>query len=377
MADITKTITRTLRGQSAQPDEMPSGPISDHSLVDIFHNRNLLKRKLEEAEAERNVLRADVEDLRKRHDEMQRQLADLEKMLADPEGGQNAILYYRLRAVWDTCRNQIRALAEDLSNRQDQVERGKYTTQFEQQRAAQIADLNRHLEIIVRDRQALASGIADMEQQVARLKRFWHKKKRERLMGDIEAAYARLTPIDARKAELNAKIEKTRKAPVPHYLGIGIPARRAINVALLSMAQYLYLHFTEHNIAEMARSAGTKPVSDVRYGIANECLKIGTQLWEVVMKLRNDTLRPEKLKYRSEFLRQKLTYASDQDSVPEESSLDYLLPSAANAPTLDQRVNAIPVNVLRLNYWDIQGILLRPPEKVEQAPEVKVVGSGD
>ena len=377
MADITKTITRTLRGQAAQQDATPSEPISDHSLVDIFHNRNLLKRKLEEAEAERNVLRADVEDLRKRHDEMQRQLADLEKLLADPERGQNAILYYRLRAVWDTCRNQIRALAEDLSNRQDQVERSKYTTQYEQQRASQIADLQRHLDIIDRDRQALAAGIADMEQQVARLKRFWHKKKRERLMGDIEIAYAKLTPIDTRRAELAAKIEKTRKAPVPHYLGIGIPARRAINVALLSMAQYLYLHFTEHNIAEMARSAGTKPVSDVRYGIANECLKIGTQMWEVVMKLRGDTLRPDKLKHRSEFLRQKLTYASDQDSVPEESSLDYLLPFAPNAASLDVRVNAIPVNVLRLNYWDIQGILLRPPEKVEQAPEVKVVGTGD
>ena len=178
MADITKTITRTVRGKAAAAPEAPPA-ISDHSLVDIFHNRNLLKRKLEEAEAERDVLRADVEDLRKRQEEAQRQLTDLEKMLADPEGGQNAILYYRLRAVWDTCRNQLRALAEDLSNRQDQVERAKYTTQFEQQRAAQVADLQRLIEILDRDRQALAAGIAGMEQQVAKLKRFWHKKKRE------------------------------------------------------------------------------------------------------------------------------------------------------------------------------------------------------
>ena len=375
MADITKTITRTILGKKDDDEAAP--PVSDHSLLDIFHNRNILKRKLEQAEAERSVLRADVEDLRKRHDEMHRQLGDLEKMLADPEKGQNAILYYRLRAVWDTCRNQIRALAEDLSNRQDQVERGKYTAQFEQQRASQVADLLRLIEILDRDRKAVAAGIGDMELQVTKLKRFWHKKKREKLMQDIEAAYAKLAPIDARKAELEDKLAKTRKAPVPHYLGIGIPARRAINVALLSMTQYLYLHFTEHNIAEMARSAGTKPVSDVRFGMANECLKIGTQMWEVVMKLRNDTTRPEKLKHRGEFLRQKLTYASDGDSVPEESSLDYLLPASPNAATLDTQSNAIPVNVLRLNYWDIQTILLKPPEKVEQAPEVKVVGTGD
>ncbi|MFI4921157.1 MAG: hypothetical protein ACHQAZ_05920, partial [Gammaproteobacteria bacterium] len=61
------------------------------SLVNIFQDRNILKRKLEEAEAERSVLRADVEDLRKRHDEAQRQLASVEKMLTDPERAQSAI----------------------------------------------------------------------------------------------------------------------------------------------------------------------------------------------------------------------------------------------------------------------------------------------
>jgi hypothetical protein len=40
-------------------------------------------------------------------------------------------------------------------------------------------------------------------------------------------------------------------------------------------------------------------------------------------------------------------------------------------------VNAIPVNVLSLNYWDLETLLLKPPEKTEQAPAVKGVGSGD
>src|ERR1041385_2075985 len=109
---------------------------------------------------------------------------------------------------------------------------------------------------------------------------------------------------------------------------------------------------------------------DVNFGGANDCLKIGAQIWGVVQKLRADTLRPDKLKHRAEYLKQKLTYASDQDSVPEESSLDYMLPFTPNAATLDDTLTrTIPVNVLRLNYWDLETLVLKTPGKAEeQAP---------
>jgi len=362
------------------PVEEPQAPqaeISHHSLVQLFQERNNLKRKLEEAEAERAVLRADVADLGKRAEEATRQLAGLEKMLMDPEKGQNAILYYRMRAVWDLCRNQIRNIAEDLSGRQDQVERKRYTEAFEQQRASQVKDTQRLIEILDRDRQALTEEVARMEAQIPELRRFWHKKKRERLMEEIEEAMTKFGPIDKRRMELVKKLDGIKKAPLPTYLGIGVPARRAINVAMIAMAQYLYLHFSEHEIATMARSAGTKPVMEVNFGGANECLKIGAQIWEVVQKLRADTLRPDKLKHRAEFLRQKLTYVSDQDSVPELSSLDYMLPFAPNAATLDDTfTRTLPVNVLRQNYWDLETLLLKTPGKADEPASGNDIGFG-
>ena len=130
--------------QAPQQEETPEETTEQHkSLVNIFQDRNLLKRKLDEAEAERTVLRADVEDLRKRHDELQRQLSSLEKMLIDPERGQSAILYYRLRAVWDTCRQQIKALAEELSTRQEQLERERLVSLREGRVAHQVGEHDR------------------------------------------------------------------------------------------------------------------------------------------------------------------------------------------------------------------------------------------
>ena len=56
----------------------PSAEISHHSLVQLFQERNTLKRKLDEAEAERAVLRTDVADLGKRAEEATRQLSVIE-----------------------------------------------------------------------------------------------------------------------------------------------------------------------------------------------------------------------------------------------------------------------------------------------------------
>jgi len=350
--------------------------VSPHSLVEIFQNRNTLKRELDQAVAERDVLRGDVESLRKRHDELQRQLQNLEQMLSDPEKGQSAILYYRLRAIWDTCRQQIRSLADELSSRQDQIERAKHKELCEQQKSEQLTEMQRLLDMVDRNRQTLEAGIGEMEQELARLKRFWQRGKRRTLQQEIDAAREKIPPLSTRKAELMASMEQVRKASLPSFPGLSVAAMRAINVTLLALAQYLYLHFSEHNIGEMAKSAGTKPVSDVNFGMTNDCLTIGTQLREVVLKLRNDSARPEKLKHRGEHLRESATYAGDS-TVPEESSLDYLLPTLSNASAIDTRANAIPVNVLRLNYWDLQALMLKPPEKAEAQPLVKVIGVKD
>ena len=350
--------------------------VPSHSLVEIFQNRNTLKRELDQAVAERDVLRGDVESLRKRHDELQRQLQSLEQMLTDPEKGQNAILYYRLRAIWDTCRQQIQSLAADLSSRQEQIERTKHAETCEQQKSAQLAEMQRLVEMVDSNRQTLEAGIGEMEQEIGRLKRFWHRGKRRTLQQEIDTAREKIPPMSARKAELMASMEQTRKTPLPAFPGLSVAAMRAINTAMLALAQYFYLHFKENNIGEMAKSAGTKPVSDVNFGMTNDCLAIGAQLRDVVLKLRNDSTRVEKLRHRSEYLRQNVTYKGE-GTIPDEATLDYMLPATANSNTIDTSANALPVNVLRLNYWDVETLLLRQAEKAEAPPAVKVVGVKD
>ncbi|MGH8397980.1 MAG: hypothetical protein ACRETA_07015 [Gammaproteobacteria bacterium] len=369
-------IIRTGKDRREESALVDAGSGQQAKLVELFENRNLIKRELDQVTAERDVLKADVEDLRSRHDELRRQLTNLERMLADAERGQSAIIYYRLRAVWDTCRQQLRLLAEDLCSRYEKAERIGFEQNLGKDRSRHVDDLAQQFDKLERERRNLRSSLGDLQKQLARLQKFWHKSKRVEVQFRIDKLTKQFKPIEAKKLELLATMELLRNQKPQVWPGISIASKRTVNLWLLALAQYLYLHFAEYNISDMARSAGTKPVSDVNFGLLNDCMAIGNHIFEVVIKLRGDKTRPDKLRFRAEHLFNIATYASHGDTIPEESCLDYIPLASQTAPTIDAEAQPVAANVLRLNYWDIQNILLRPPEP-EQTPASRTAPFAD
>ena len=354
-----------------------SGSLDQNSkLVELFENRNLIKRELDQVSAERDLLKADAEDIRARNEELQRQLTNLEQMLADAERGQSAIIYYRLRAVWNTCRLQLQTLAGDLVARFEKAERGGFEEQTEKDRSRRLDELAQQFDKLERERRNLRNSLGDLQKQLPHLQKFWHKSKRADIQFQIDKLTKQFKPIETRKLELLAAMEEMRREKQKVWPGINVASKRTVNLWLLALAQYLYLHFAEYNVAEMARSAGTKPVSDVNFGLLNDCLTIGNHVYEVVVKLRADKARPEKLRFRVEHLRRNVTYATDTDAVPEESCLDYIPRPSQTAPTIDAEAQPVGVNILRLNYWDIQNILQKPPAPMQEA-QPKIVALSD
>ena len=103
---MTALYKKIAPGKDRSQEAPTANGLSDQNskLVELFENRNLIKRELDQVSTERDLLKADAGDLRIRNEELQRQLTNLEQMLADAERGQSAIIYYRLRAVWNTCK---------------------------------------------------------------------------------------------------------------------------------------------------------------------------------------------------------------------------------------------------------------------------------
>lgn len=54
----------------------------------------------------------EIKALIKERDAMAKRLTNLQRMLADPAGGQNAILYYRLRGIWKLCSSNLELMAK-------------------------------------------------------------------------------------------------------------------------------------------------------------------------------------------------------------------------------------------------------------------------
>lgn len=359
------------------PDVQPANPSDRAKLVELFENRNLIKRELDQVTAERNALRDELENLRGRHQESQRQFTNLEQMLADVERGQSAIVYYRLRAVWDTCRQQLQLLAEDLDARFEKAERGGFEQDWGRDRSQHLDELAQQFDKLERERRSLRNQLGDLQQQLAGLRKFWQKSKREVLQFQIDKLTRQFKPIETKKLELLGAMETLRSQKPQAWPGIGVASKRTVNLWLLALAQYLYLHLNEYNIAEMARSAGTKPIADVHFGLLQDCLAIGNHIYEVVVKLRSDKARPEKLRFRTEYLRSIASYASEQDTVPEASCLDYIPQTSHSAPTIDAEADSVAINVLRLNYWDIDNILLKPSAPVAAAPHVSAANNAE
>lgn len=327
-------------------------------LVELFENRNLIKRELAQVTAERDALKAELETLRQGYLDSQRQLGSLEQVLGDAERGQGAVVYYRLRAVWETCRRQLQLLANELAGKFEKAERGHMQEDHGRIRSRRQEELVRQREQLEREWRSLSGELEELQQQLASAKGIWNWRRRNTLQLQIDKLARQSKSVETGKLELQTAMGTLQNQNVPAWPGLSIASRRSVNLWLLALAQYLYLQLTEHGIAEKARSAGTQAITEVNFGLPSDCLAIGNHIYEVVVKLRNDKQRPEALRRRAEYLRSAATYASERDTVPEESCLQYIAQAAAKATGV--KTGAVAMNVLHMNYWDIRNILLMP-----------------
>ncbi len=304
--------------------------------------------------------------IRAERDEYAQRLQRLEAMLADPEKGQNAILYFRLRGIWELCNKDLMALSRQF--------RDKYVAA--EGRAGEIgmtpaseAATDPH-SVRVRETQ---ERIRSLQQRLKKLDYELHKREKpfkvgekqfltnalQKARGELEAAMQSLKVLQSQKPA-SAPAQKT-KNPVPtSSTTMTVQTKRAINTTLIALAQHFYLAYREEQIADMALRASQKSVDEVNFGLASECLALGNKIRELVAQVKNESNRHETVRKRVEYLKDKLRYASSNDAIPDKHSLNSIPTRVATKEGLFSNLgDELPVNVLALNYWDINRALLK------------------
>lgn len=301
------------------------------------------------------ALRAERDALRERFDR-------LERMLADPDKGENAILYYRLRTVWNLCHKDLQSLVGESRRKFEvtEIAGAKVLSEPETDERAEVAEC---LQNARTEAERLQAQIGRMRYDLYEREKPFRTGEKRALERALDEATPKLVHTEARVRELATRLALLEAEAPPVRARAPArgttTARRAVNTLLIALAQHYYLLFREAQIAEMALQAARKPVDAVYFGLAGECLEFNRKTRELMARARSERGRPEAVRRRSRYLHSRLRYDDDTTAVPRTDSLTWLPTRVGDDSDLVSEADELlPVNVLAQNYWDVAELLL-------------------
>jgi hypothetical protein len=136
-----------------------------------------------------------------------------------------------------------------------------------------------------------------------------------------------------------------------------LDSRRLINLAIISLSQHLVVHFAEHDLARLAKTASKRNVADMKFGDRRVCDQMVERIRERIDELNSDKTLADQVKARADMLINRLKYRHDSDAAPMREGLSEI----AVSPKLDMQGQAgqppLRVNVLEDDFWDLSRVL--------------------
>jgi hypothetical protein len=341
---------------------------SNERTSDLSHTSNVLTARaqdiLEQYEAVRKELGetiAERDNLRQKMERLWTQFRELEQVLADPEQGTAAIVYYRLRAVWSICQQQLTTLARQSVDRLIVPDRQRYEQKIAIALQTKRQAMEERKSQIQAERASINATVMRLEEELKKNTGFHHTIARRGIERSLQTVRERLIPYDARIKELDKQIESLDQEPLPPYPGLPINMRRDINLLLIALAQQNYLLFRADNVADHALTAHRKALKEVYFGTPADCQKLDRCIREALVTFRSRSADSASVRRRASDLRLQARYLSEEHTVPIPETLNFIHETRIS----DQKRGfdsdfdqPVPVNVLALNYWNLQDVLM-------------------
>jgi len=329
----------------------------DARLVELFRNRSALKKEFALLRKENYRLKELLQDQESSKVGVQQKLDQLEALLAEPLPAANAAVFFQLCGIWDLCRKRLSRLAEELVSNQREREQKALTDNFDSSRRDSIDLIDGHIAKAQLQLGEINEQIEGLRKRKSQLRGFWNHFKRHALT--VEAGLSEKASVEVSAQLERFKLARDTKASEkgPEFGGLSVDGQRKINLALIAIAQELYIHFKHRNISSMARESSVRKVSDANYGSISECREMNSYIDERVKALKAGQEMVINVRNRALHLERHAQYRSDSDLVPVASSFAEipLIFSDADEP---HGKKSIQTNVLADEYWDIFSVLL-------------------
>ncbi len=336
---------------------------SDEELQKLFSNRATVKRELSALRRERHELLDKLKEQEGAIIRIREQLESLERLLANPLAAANAMVYFQLRHLWRVGAQRVEQFSNELRAQRERKERAKLQEAALEKRKHRLDILNDKLQsLLIKDRN-LAHEVETHEKRLDAMNGFARifkgsalKRRMAGLNSGREALQVRIEEVKDTQSKINAE-------PLPDISGLSLESRRLINLAVLALAQELVLHFAEHNLINLAKSATEKPVADMKFGDRRDCDRLVERIRGRINELGDQKTMADAVKVRTDYLLAQASFVDEKTTVPLSEAFAGIppeVPSASGDGVKHQRASDAPlrVNVLADDYWDVLRVML-------------------
>jgi hypothetical protein len=300
----------------------PKLEVDDDRVLHLFRNRAELKKAHSTLQDEVQRLKDRIKQQEGATSRVQEMLRDLEARLAEPDTGYPALVFYQLREIWNLGHTLLTQFVAELASQLEERERRAFLAEYNRRQFARRQGVEANLREAELQAAAGRDAVAQIEQQLQRLQRFWHYFKRRAMRQSLQAAtlqsLLRVQDLDAARAAR----DELDSEPVPQFSGLSIDARRAINMAAIAYGQVLCERLARTPLMEMARdAAGRREPPREDYGDRARCEATMVQIVRGRGLLQQKNSVSQDLKQRVERLRELAKYRKSEDTVPTADSL--------------------------------------------------------
>ncbi|HEU4619854.1 MAG TPA: hypothetical protein VFV10_17580 [Gammaproteobacteria bacterium] len=327
----------------------------DEQLLKLYWNRAEVKRELRNLRRERYELLDKLKEQESSIARAHEQLEGLERLLANPLAAANAMVYFQLRHLWKVAAARIEQFGAELDMQRRTRERRQLHEAELAKRKRRLDAIREKLDDLADKRRAVIEEAYKLEQRLQRSNFFVRVFKGPGLRRRLNALAKGRRVLEDRLEELRSLTEKIRGEELPEPEGLTLESRRLINTAIIALAQHLVVHFTEHDLASLAKTATQRPVGEMHFGDRAECDRMVERIRERLQDLKQQKLA-EAVRRRAEALRPTLVYRNETDALPQAEALDtipVILAGETGVPARRAADAPLRANVLTEDYWDL------------------------
>ncbi len=332
------------------PEKSPG----DEKLMDLYWNRNELKKEFADLRNEKYRLQDKIKERDGVIARLQQKLDHLEDLLVDPEWSRNALVCYQLRGIGLRCQRKLSRFAEQLKQQREQKQQNHVMSNWKKGVALEVQGLesqiatHRDAVIQLEDRLQAENRLLDEMSGFLRLIR------RRSICAGIDELNRQIQVREREQDALRHQIEEVNSRQPPDNVGLDIATKRSINFMILAFAQQLYLLFEDDELASFVKEAGEKSAGAIRYGDDQDCEAILRRIRRSAAAMERSGDFADALQRRAKLIGERAVFQNDGDAVPAAGTVATLYRIDANGIVTEG-----DVNILGDNYWGVAGFLSR------------------